>query len=62
MIFERPIDATYKPWFAWRPVQLRGPDEWDRCKKLGTTARWVWLRFVWRRRCIPNTYYTIDDE
>lgn len=54
-------DTKYHPWFAWRPVQLRGPHEWDRCKRLRCEPRWVWLSWVYRRRCRPNTYYEIAD-
>ena len=58
MIFEwTKEDDDYHEWFAWRPVQLYGPDEWDR-KRLGRYARWVWLRTVLRWRHRPRTYYS----
>jgi len=59
MIFEKQIEDEYYRWFAWYPVKLAGPDEWKRMKMKGCYARIVWLRFVWRMRCKPNTYYTI---
>lgn len=59
MIFERPHDDRYRRWFAWRPVILDGPDEWDRSKVLNTTRRMVWLRTVWRLRTKPSPYYAL---
>jgi hypothetical protein len=61
MIFEVAIDKEYHPWFAWRPVMLSGPDEWDRQKRTGRNARMVWLRKIWRMRTRPNTYYAMFD-
>lgn len=58
MIFEKKIDKEYHRWFAWRPVKLYGPDEWDR-QRTGVNARWAWLQFIWRRRNLPRTYYSI---
>lgn len=51
-------DDDYLPWFAWRPVRLSGPDEWDRQKR-GYSPRWVWLRRVYRMRSRFGTYYAI---
>ncbi len=62
MIFERPYDTQYRRWFAWHPVILDGPDEWDRCRRLDTTRRLVWLRFVWRLRTKPTPYYALPDQ
>lgn len=62
MIFEKRIDEEYHRWFAWWPIILHGPDEWDRARRLGTYPRWVWLRFVWRKRAIPDAYYVLFDS
>jgi hypothetical protein len=56
MIFQRSYDKRYYRWFAWRPVILDGPDEWDRCKRLHVRRRLVWLRFIWRMRMKHTTY------
>lgn len=61
MIFGRRYDKCYLPWFTWRPVFLRGPDEWDRMRRLDVLARVVWLRFVWRLRTRPQPYYAVPD-
>lgn len=62
MIFEWPKeDDDYHPWFAWRPVILYGPDEWDR-NKLGHYSRVVWLKTVWRWRNRPRTYYALFGD
>ncbi len=59
MIFERTKeDDDYHWWFAWRPVSLYGPDEWDR-QRLGHYPRLVWLRNVLRWRNRPRTYYAL---
>lgn len=61
MIFGgRREDREYHRWFAWYPVRLNGPDEWDRMKRLWARPRWAWLRMVWRMRGEPSTYYTVD--
>jgi hypothetical protein len=62
MIFEAPYDDKYQRWFAWRPVALYGPDEWDRCKRLNTRPRIAWLEYVWRYDCQPRPYYALPDE
>jgi hypothetical protein len=60
MIFEwRREDDDYHEWFAWRPVMLYGPDEWDRVKMLRAYPRLVWLRTVLRWRNRPRTYYAL---
>lgn len=62
MIFEHaPEDTRYRRWFAWFPVVLSGPDEWDRAKRLRTRPRVVWLRNVWRFRTRPSSYYALPD-
>jgi hypothetical protein len=62
MIFEwRRQDSDYHPWFAWHPVTLYGPNEWDRERRLGARPRIVWLRTVLRWRCPPRTYYVLPD-
>lgn len=61
MIFERTIDSEYHLWFAWRPVRLCGPDEWNRSKITGGWPRWVWLRWVWRMRVRPDNYYALGE-
>lgn len=61
MIFERKWDREYRTWFAWRPVFLRGPDEWDRMRRRGARARFVWLRFIWRARMQGGTYYALPS-
>lgn len=61
MIFEDRDDTRYRPWFAWHPVTLYGPDEWDRAKRLRTSARVVWLRWVWRYRHKPRDYIALPD-
>jgi hypothetical protein len=60
----RQYDDEYKPWFAWRPVILYGPMEWNRMRFDDRRARVVWLQTVWRMRCEPRTYYALpeDDE
>ena len=45
--FNPKLASTTDTWFAWRPVR-RGA--------LGT-GRWVWLRRVWRNRCMGATIY-----
>jgi hypothetical protein len=52
----------YEWWFAWRPVELRGPHEWDRMRATGHDARWVWLRWVRRMRCEPQYYYALLEK
>lgn len=52
-------DDGFKKWFAWRPVKLSGPMEWDRCKVLGCKARWAWLRIILRRRSMFGTDYAL---
>jgi hypothetical protein len=59
MIFENRHDFRYKKWFAWYPIFLSGPDEWNRCESLGCDERCVWLRFVWRYRTRPGAYYAL---
>lgn len=61
MIFERRYDQDYHRWFAWRPVRLYGPDEWNRQRRLQAKPRLVWLRSVWRWRCQPQTYYALFE-
>jgi len=61
MIFERSNEDEYKRWFAWRPVILYGPEEWDREKMTGSYPRVVWLCWVWRMRHRPRTYYALGD-
>lgn len=62
MIFEwTKEDDDYHRWFAWRPVFLYGPDEWDRRKRTGDSPRLVWLEFVWRWRDPSGTYYALFD-
>lgn len=61
MIFAKAVDSEYSRWFAWRPTTLYGPDEWMRMKLSGGYARTVWLRWVWRMRCRPRTYYALFD-
>jgi hypothetical protein len=61
MIFEPTMeDSEYSAWFAWRPVRLYGPDEWDRCRR-GRFPRWVWLTTVYRMRVRPRTYYALPE-
>lgn len=62
MLLDRKYDKLYKPWFAWYPVFLYGPDEWDRMNRVGAGHRLVWLRRVWRARLGHTTYYAIPDE
>lgn len=62
MIVGRHYDKLYHPWFAWRPVKLSGPDEWERERRLNVGPRFVWLRWVWRYKCKPNPYYALPDE
>lgn len=58
MIFQgRQYDTEYAPWFAWRPIRLYGPQEWDRMGAKNCEARLVWLRWIWRMRCKPHNYY-----
>lgn len=61
MIFSRSVDGRYRRWFAWRPVRLHGPDEWDRKRATGKPARWVWLQVIWRMRSEFGTYYALGD-
>jgi hypothetical protein len=61
MIFERKTDHEYHKWFAWRPVMLYGPNEWDREKMTGGHPRMAWLCYVWRMRNIPRTYYALPE-
>jgi hypothetical protein len=62
VIFERNYDEDYHRWFAWRPVVLTGPDEWDRTRRLNCWRRLVWLRFVWRMRSCFGTSYALPWE
>ena len=59
MILEWSVDEDYHRWFAWRPVMLNGPKEWDRARGRNGYRRLVWLRFVWRKRSLPSTYYSV---
>lgn len=62
MIFGgRAEDDDYHRWFAWRPVWLNGPMEWDRKRALGSSARWVWLRTIYRMRSRFGTYYAVPE-
>jgi hypothetical protein len=61
MIFEKPVDKEYHRWFAWYPVILSSPDEWDRQKRTGGWGRTVWLQYVWRMRSKYNIYYALFD-
>lgn len=61
MIVERANDNGYRRWFAWRPIFLNGPDEWDRARRLNVRERLVWLRFVWRLRLERGNYYALPD-
>lgn len=63
MIFNRRADDTeYHRWFAWYPVKLNGPDEWERCRARRTEPRVVWLGYVQRMRVRPNTYYFAEED
>ena len=55
-------ETEYRPWFAWRPVRLYGPDEWDRNKALNCESRLVWLRWISRMRTKPRTYYAAPKQ
>ena len=61
MILEWREDQRYKLWFAWYPVILNGPDEWDRMKRRSARARIAWLVPVWRLRIQIGNYYAIPD-
>ena len=61
-IFNNDYDLRYKKVFAWFPVALYGPDEWDRCKTLNCGERLVWLRWVWRFKTKGSTYYAIPGD
>lgn len=62
MIFaRRQEEHEYHKWFAWRPVWLYGPDEWDRKRFTRRPPRLVWLRFVERMRCEPRTFYALPN-
>lgn len=62
MIFERTYDDDYHWWFAWRPVILDGPDEWDRVRANNCRRRLVWLRWILRWRNQPSPYYALPDD
>jgi len=61
MILERTYDDGYKPWFAWRPVILDGPNEWTRCREKNCRRRLVWLCWIERWRHKPRPYYAVFD-
>lgn len=58
----RKWDDDYKLWFAWRPVMLYGPLEWNRMRFENRRSRWVWLRTIHRMRCRPRTYYALVED
>jgi hypothetical protein len=63
MMFDRQVEeSVYRPWFAWRPVFLSGPEEWDRMKATGRSARLVWFRWVYRMKSRPGSYYALLDR
>ena len=55
-------DDRYHRWFAWYPVELNGPDEWERCQRLRCGPRVVWLQYVWRLKTRPGDYYALPDS
>jgi len=62
MIFERSYDDRYYLRFAWLPVRLYGPDEWNRCARLNVKERWIWLTYYWRYRARSGVYRAVPDE
>lgn len=59
MIFCKRYECKYRRWFAWHPVRLRGPDEWDRQRALNVGPRLVWMRMIWRMKTRPKNYYAL---
>jgi hypothetical protein len=64
VIFYRKDDKVYHRWFAWYPVKLRGPNEWNRERHYGCGPRTVWLQYVWRKRNGRplSTYYALFED
>jgi len=62
MIFEKRYDQRYHRKFAWFPVLLDGPDEWDRTRHLDTTRRLIWLQFYWKYNTRPGAYKAVPWE
>lgn len=49
--------CEYHWWFAWRPIFLYGPDEWDRERMLDKSPRLIWLLWVMRMPTSPRFYH-----